>query len=152
MLIFVPRERSSAVLIVRWIAVVVMMAVLWVFATRIAFLQRAVATSGMIEGYEARSQISHQAKSYITLFRYTTSDNRTLHIREANATADHAPLRPEGTAIHVLYDPADPHHAVEDRWSALWTVPSMLLSLATLLLLSASFRFRSPYVERALAR
>ena len=125
---------------------------LWMLAIRVTFLQRAAATTGTITGYETLSQSTRSARSYVTFFSYTTSEHRTLTIREANATADHTPLRREGTTIYVLYDPADPRNAIEDRWSALWTVPATLLGVGMLLLLSTYFRLRSSRVEHALAR
>ena len=144
-----PYDKPAAGLapekIALYCACFLLLASLGTAADRVAFLRRAVPVDATIVGYDQDSRGEGYSRSTVlglgfrAIFVYRTLDGRRVQATSPRSAADHVPLRPLGSTIGVVYDPAD-LHAVPDTWPALWTPTIMLAGLGASML-AARFAF-----------
>ncbi len=99
---------------------------------------------GKVARLDSVSQ-THGGYTYYAVVDFTRGDGAQQEFRDS--TGSSSPLEERGEAVGVLYDPADPAHAIIDRGLWNWAVPAGL-SGAGLLLLLLSIKIHMGMIRR----
>ena len=106
--------------------------------SRALFLRKAVEGEGTIVSYQRASGGSRRRSTpgYSPVIEFTGTDGNEHGIV---ASAEHAlPLRPVGTQVTVIYDPAHPREGVERNWTDMWGPTTLAGGIGIFTLLAAS--------------
>ncbi len=97
---------------------------IWLGISSTSFVGTAVHATGTVAELAEKEGSDNHSTIYYPVVEFTTADGRVM--RFESATGSNPSMYRQGQEVKVLYNPADPAHAMIDSLMELWFAPMLL--------------------------